>query len=77
MAADSEIDSLIRITRAKLDGKDWNVAKEVLPESLAAIFAVWSVTASKAFFQESKNMDTVLRPHPIQVWFIFINLFGM
>ena len=62
MSSSSDVDTLVLHTRAHFDRNDW----QNIPENLAAIFAVWSLTSSEVF-QESKNMDVVLRPHPIQV----------
>lgn len=74
MASSTDLDNFVLRTRAQFDGKDWRATKDALPDNLAAIFAVWSVSASKAFYQESKNMETVLRPHPIQVRFFLLVL---
>jgi hypothetical protein len=67
LATPRETDTFIATTRANFEGKEGRAMRESLPESLAAIFAVWSVSFSKEFYAESKNMEAVLQPHPIQV----------
>jgi len=41
--------------------------KDSVPKILAGIFAVWSVQASSSTYKETKKMECVLKPHPVQV----------
>ncbi len=51
--------------------RSWTKFRETLPEVLAAIFAVWSVSSSASFYASTKNKNSILRPHPVQVFSIF------
>lgn len=47
---------------------NWNDIREHIPVMLAGILAVWSISNSKSFYQQTKNKNSVLRPHPVQVF---------
>lgn len=68
--ASGEVDDLVRLTRDQLSSGGWDTIKANLPESLASVFAVWSISYSKTFYLNSKNKNSILRPHPIQVRYV-------
>lgn len=69
MSSEKDLDDLVIKIQSQFN-QDWKTLKTNLPDILAVIFAVWSVSTSKAFFEDSKNMETVLRPHPVQVFLL-------
>jgi hypothetical protein len=67
LSTDGELDVLIQQVQMQVSPSDWRKTRENLPDTLAAIFTVWSVSASKEFYKHTKDLQTVLKPHPIQV----------
>lgn len=63
------LDELVRSTRDQLSGGNWEIISGSLPESLASVFAVWTIMHSKSFNLNLKSHNSVIRPHPIQVHF--------
>jgi hypothetical protein len=69
MAPPIELDQFVSDFLHEIDSykRNWSKIKEKMPQILASVFAVWSVSNSASFFAETKDKNSVLRPHPIQI----------
>ena len=75
IAPPEELEQLVENVQAQMSAykrkASWTKLREDLPDILASIFAVWSVSNSVSFYAETKSKNSVLRPHPVQVLSIF------